>query len=76
MSEEKMKLPLGQGITASENHDAKMMDHDARDSIFRLREEIHEMLQLPPEDRANIDHIEWMLDWKPVLTVRLYPKES
>ena len=32
--------------------------------------------ELPPEDLAKVDHIEWKLDWKPVLTACLYPKKS
>ena len=60
---------------SAQSYNPKMMDHDTREAIFSFREEIHEALQLPPEDMAKIDHIEWKLDWKPVLTARLYPKK-
>ena len=61
---------------SAQSYNPKMMDHDTREAIFSFREEIHEALQLPPEDMAKIDHIEWKLDWKPVLTVRVSPKKS
>ena len=49
---------------------------DIRDPLEKINQEMHTALQLPPEDLAKIDHIEWTLDWKPVLTARLYPKKS
>lgn len=49
---------------------------DIREPLEKINQEMHTALQLPPEDLAKIDHIEWKLDWKPVLTARLYPKKS
>ena len=62
----------GTGIAVAENCNAKTLDNETLDALSRLKEEVHETLQLPPEDLAKIDHIEWRLDWKPVLTARLY----
>ena len=53
-----------------------MMNSEVRDALSNLKEEMHAMLQLPPEDLAKVDHIEWKLDWKPVLTSRIYPKKD
>ena len=75
MSNEKSTEPLGKAIASAQSYDAKKMDSDIRDAISSLREEMHEMLQIPSEDLAKIDYIEWKLDWKPVLTARLYPKK-
>ena len=75
MSNEKSTAPLGKTIASAQSYDAKKMDSDIRDAIYSLREEMHEMLQIPSEDLAKIDYIEWKLDWKPVLTARLYPKK-
>ena len=63
-------------ITISENRDAKTMSSETLDALSSLKDEIHGILQLPPEDLAKVDHIEWKLDWKPVLTACLYPKTS
>ena len=63
-------------ITIAENHDAKTMSSETLDALSSLKDEIHGILQLPPEDWAKVDHIEWKLDWKPVLTACLYPKKS
>ena len=68
MSNEKSTEPLGKAIASAQSS-------DTRDAISSLREEMHEMLQLPSEDLAKVDYIEWKLDWKPVLTSRLYPKK-
>ena len=76
MSNKKPTTLLSMNATSAQSYNPKMMDHDTRDAIFNLREEIHEALQLPPEDMAQIDYIEWQLDWKPVLTTRVYPKKS
>ena len=75
MSNEKLTAPFGKTIASVQSYDTKKMDPDTRDAISNLREEMHEMLQLPPEDRAKIDYIEWKLDWKPVLTACIYPKK-
>ena len=66
----------GNGIAVAENHDVKIMSPEIRDALSEFKEEVHSILQLPPEDMAKIDHIECRLDWKPVLTTRLYPKKS
>ena len=76
MSNEKSTEPLGKAIASAQSYDAKKMDSDTRDAISSLREEMHEMLQIPSEDLAKIDYIEWKLDWKPVLTVNIHPKNS
>ena len=75
MSNEKPTAPLGKTIVSVQSYDTKKMDSDTRGAISNLREEMHEMLQLPSEDLAKVDYIEWKLDWKPVLTSRLYPKK-
>ncbi len=66
----------GNGIAVAENHDAKIMSPEIRDALSTFKDEMHGILQLPPEDLAKVDHIEWKLDWKPVLTACLYPKKS
>ena len=66
----------GNGIAVAENHDVKIMSPEIRDALSEFKEEVHSILQLPTEDMAKIDHIECRLDWKPVLTTRLYPKKS
>ena len=66
----------GYCIAIPENHDAKTMSSETLDALSSLKDEIHGILQLPPEDLAKVDHIEWKLDWKPVLTACLYPKKS
>ncbi len=65
----------GNGIAVAENHDAKIMSPEMRDALSEFKEEVHSILQLPTEDMAKIDHIECQLDWKPVLTTRLYLKK-
>ncbi|MBB5142301.1 hypothetical protein [Desulfovibrio intestinalis] len=76
MSNEKPTAPLSMNTASAQSYNPKMMDHDTRNAIFSFREEIHEALQLPPEDMAKIDYIEWQLNWKPVLTACVYPKKS
>ena len=66
----------GYCIAIPENHDVKTMSSETIDALSRLKNEMHGFLQLPPEDLAKVDHIEWKLDWKPVLTACLYPKKS
>ena len=75
MSNEKSTAPLGKTIASAQSYDAKKMDSDIRDAISSLREEMHEMLQITWEDLDKLTYIEWKLDWKPVLTARLYPKK-
>lgn len=60
----------------AENHDVETMSSETIDALSKLKNEMHGFLQLPPEDLAKVDHIEWKLDWKPVLTTYLYTKES
>jgi hypothetical protein len=69
MSNEKLTAPFGKTIASVQSYDTKKMDSDTRGAISSLREEMHEMLQLPPEDLAKIDHIDLHL-----LTARLFPK--
>ena len=66
----------GYCIAIPENHDVKTMNNETIGALSRLKNEMHGILQLPPEDLAKVDHIEWKLDWKPVLTACLYPKKS
>ena len=66
----------GYCIAIPENHDVKTMNNETIDALSRLKNEMHGFLQLPPEDLAKVDHIEWKLDWKPVLTACLYPQKS
>ena len=63
------------GIAVAENHDAKIMSPEIRNALSEFKEEVHSILQLPPENMAKIDHIECQLDWKPVLTARHYLKK-
>lgn len=67
--------------TCNKNHDiiqnmnTKVSFHDDRKVITHINEEIHAMLQLPPEDLAKVDKIELKLTWRPELTVHVYPKK-
>ena len=76
MSNEMITVQTGSDSATCENNDAKMMNSETRNTLSSLKEEMHAMLQLPPEDLAKVDHIEWKLDWKPVLTSRIYPKKD
>ena len=76
MSNEMITVPTGNDSATCEGNDTKTMNSATCNTLSNLKEEMHAMLQLPPEDLAKIDHIEWELDWKPVLTSRLYPKNS
>ena len=76
MSNEMITVQTGSDSATCENNDAKMMNSEMRDALSEFKEEVHSMLQLPPEDMAKIDYIECRLDWKPVLISRLYPKKS
>ena len=60
----------------AENHDVETMSSETIDALSKLKNEMHGFLQLSPEDLAKVDHIEWKLDWKPVLTSRIYPKKD
>ena len=60
----------------AENHDVETMSSETIDALSKLKNEMHGFLQLSPEDLAKVDHIEWKLDWKPVLTACLYPQKS
>lgn len=75
MSSEKTTAPHSETIASAQSYDGKMMIHDTREAFSSFREEFLEALQLPQEDLAKIDHIELNLDWKPVLTARIYPKK-
>ena len=76
MSNKMITLPAGNDSAICEGNDEKMMNSEVRDALSNLKEEMHAMLQLPPEDLAKVDYIEWKLDWKPVLTSRIYPKKD
>ena len=75
MSNELVPVLSASSIAITENCNAKTLDNETLDALSKLKEEVHGILQLPPEDLAKIDHVEWRLDWKPVLTARLYLKK-
>ena len=75
MSNMKPTAPLSKNIASDQSYDTKMMNSEMRDALSEFKEEVHSILQLPPENMAKIDHIECQLDWKPVLTARLYLKK-
>jgi len=52
------------------------MSKDTFAAVTAIQQEIHAMLQLPAEDLSKLSHFELQLDWKPVLSVNLYPKNS
>lgn len=76
MSNMKPTAPLSNNIASDQSYDTKMMNSEMCDALSEFKEEVHSILQLSPEDLAKIDHVECRLDWKPVLTTRLYPKKS
>lgn len=65
-----------QEAEATQPKNQTTVTHEALEAISPLGKEIHQKVQLLPEDIAKIDHVEWRLDWKPVQTVSLYPKKS
>ena len=74
MSNENNEVSLAQESVATQPQNLTPVKSETLEAISQLEKEIHQVLQLPPEDRAKIDHIEWRLDWKPVLSVSLFPK--
>lgn len=76
MSNETPNAPSCRDAVTTQPQTQSTVNHETLETISQLGKEIHEFLQLPPEDMAKIDHIEWKLDWKPVLTARLYPKNT
>ena len=76
MVNEKNTEASGTCNAIAEKHDGKTVNSETLNALAGLMDEMHRILQLPPEDLAKVDHIEWKLDWKPVLTACLYPKKS
>ncbi len=74
MSNENNKVSLPQEAVTTQPQNLTPVKSETLEAISQLEKEIHQVLQLPPEDMAKIDHIEWRLDWKPVLSVSLFPK--
>ena len=59
----------------TENQNGTIMSKDTFAAVTAIQQEIHAMLQLPAEDLSKLSRLELQLDWKPVLTARLYPKK-
>ena len=60
----------------TENQNGTIMSKDTFAAVTAIQQEIHAMLQLPAEDLNKVSRLELQLDWKPVLTARVYPKKS
>ena len=59
-----------------ENQNGTILSKDTFAAVTAIQQEIHAMLQLPAEDLSKLSRLELQLDWKPVLTTRVYPKKS
>ena len=60
----------------TENQNGTIMSKDTFAAVTAIQQEIHAMLQLPAEDLNKVSRLELQLDWKPVLTVNIHPKNS
>ena len=58
----------------TENQNGTIMSKDTFAAVTAIQQEIHAMLQLPAEDLNKVSRLELQLDWKPVLTVNIHPK--
>ncbi|MGD9575384.1 hypothetical protein [Desulfovibrio sp.] len=52
------------------------MSKDTFAAVTAIQQEVHAMLQLPAEELSKLSHLEVQLEWKPVLSVKLHPKNS
>lgn len=76
MSCETPKTMQGANQMKTENQNGTTMTKDTLAAVTAVQREISAMLQLPAEELSKLSHLELQLDWKPVLTVNLYPKNS
>ena len=70
------KTMQGANQMKPENQNGTILSKDTFAAVTAIQQEIHAMLQLPAEDLSKLSHLEVQLDWKPVLSVNLYPKNS
>ncbi|CAI3236570.1 hypothetical protein DWUX_1677 [Desulfovibrio diazotrophicus] len=76
MSCETPKTMQGANQMETENQNGTIMSKDTFAAVTAIQQEIHAMLQLPAEDLNKVSRLELQLDWKPVLTVNIHPKNS
>ena len=76
MSCETPKTMQGANQMKTENQNGTIMSKDTFAAVTAIQQEIHAMLQLPAEDLNKVSRLELQLDWKPVLTVNIHPKNS
>ena len=76
MSCETPKTMQGANQMKPENQNGTIMSKDTFAAVTAIQQEIHAMLQLPAEDLNKVSRLELQLDWKPVLTVNIHPKNS
>ena len=74
MSCETPKTMQGANQMETENQNGTIMSKDTFAAVTAIQQEIHAMLQLPAEDLNKVSRLELQLDWKPVLTVNIHPK--
>lgn len=74
MSCETPKTMQGANQMETENQNGTIMSKDTFAAVTAIQQEIHAMLQLPTEDLNKVARLELQLDWKPVLTVNIHPK--
>ena len=76
MSCETPKTMQGANQMETENQNGTIMSKDTFAAVTAIQQEVHAMLQLPAEDLNKVSRLELQLDWKPVLTVNIHPKNS
>ena len=76
MSCETPKTMQGTNQMNTENQNGTIMSKDTFAAVTAIQQEIHAMLQLPAEDLNKVSRLGLQLDWKPVLTVNIHPKNS
>ena len=76
MSCETPKTMQGANQMKPENQNGTILFKDTFAAVTAIQQEIHAMLQLPAEDLNKVSRLELQLDWKPVLTVNIHPKNS
>ena len=76
MSCETLKIMQGANQMKPENQNGTIMSKDTFAAVTAIQQEVHAMLQLPAEELSKLSHLEVQLEWKPVLSVKLHPKNS
>ena len=76
MSCETPKTMQGANQMKTENQNGTIMSKDTFAAVTATQQEVHAMLQLPAEELSKLSHLEVQLEWKPVLSVKLHPKNS